>query len=161
MNPVLKKNFAVFPVLDWIATLTTHIPNKGEQLIRYYGYYSNVSRGKRKKEKPEDKTEITEIDAPPVFKKLKKRPTSFEKFMKQTRLFVSITGTWGNVHRSLLLSLVAFCLTPREQVPHFRNDPQRGLIIGHALNIRVAIVKPLAKTIESGAGAVWRQGNIG
>lgn len=36
MNPVLKKNFAVFPVLDWIATLTTHIPNKGEQLIRYY-----------------------------------------------------------------------------------------------------------------------------
>jgi len=29
MNPVLKKNFAIFPVLDWIATLTTHIPNKG------------------------------------------------------------------------------------------------------------------------------------
>jgi Putative transposase/Transposase zinc-binding domain len=55
MNPVLKKNFAVFPVLDWIATLTTHIPNKGEQLIRYYGYYSNVSRGKRKKEKPKDR----------------------------------------------------------------------------------------------------------
>ena len=73
MNPVLKKNFAVFPVLDWIATLTTHIPNKGEQLIRYYGYYSNVSRGKRKKEKPEDKTEISEIDAPPVSKELKKR----------------------------------------------------------------------------------------
>jgi hypothetical protein len=59
--------------LDWIATLTTHIPNKGEQLIRYYGYYSNVSRGKRKKEKPEDKTEISEIDAPPVSKDLKKR----------------------------------------------------------------------------------------
>ena len=48
MNPVLKKNFAVFPVLDWIATLAEHIPDKGEQLLRYYGYYSNVSRGKRK-----------------------------------------------------------------------------------------------------------------
>ena len=59
------------------------------------------------------------------------------------------------------LSLVVFALPTREQVPHFRNDPQWGLIIGHALNIRVAIVKPLAKTIESGAGAVWRQGNIG
>jgi hypothetical protein len=23
--------------------------NKGEQMVRYYGYYSNVSRGKRKK----------------------------------------------------------------------------------------------------------------
>jgi Ca2+/Na+ antiporter len=48
MNPVTKRNFAVFPVLDWIAALTVHIPNKGEQLVRYYGYYSNVSRGKRK-----------------------------------------------------------------------------------------------------------------
>jgi len=54
MNPVLKKNFAVFPVLDWIATLAAHIPHKGEQLLRYYGYYSNVSRGKRKKQKPEE-----------------------------------------------------------------------------------------------------------
>ena len=49
MNPVLEKNFAVFPVLDWIATLAAHIPDKGEQLLRYYGYYSNVSRGIRKK----------------------------------------------------------------------------------------------------------------
>jgi hypothetical protein len=38
-------------------------PDRGEQLVRDYGYYSNVSRGKRKKEKPEDKTEISEIDA--------------------------------------------------------------------------------------------------
>ena len=55
MNPVLKKNFAVFPVLDWIATLAAHIPDKGEQLLRYYGYYTNVSRGKRQKLKPEAK----------------------------------------------------------------------------------------------------------
>ncbi len=27
----------------------THIPNKGEQMVRYYGYYSNKSRGMRKK----------------------------------------------------------------------------------------------------------------
>ncbi|MGH7771856.1 MAG: transposase [Candidatus Binatia bacterium] len=53
MKPGAKKNFAIFPVLDWIATLTAHIPNKGEQLVRYYGYYSNVSRGKEKKEKPQ------------------------------------------------------------------------------------------------------------
>ena len=74
----MKKNFAVFPVLDWIATLTTHIPNKGEQLVRYYGYYSNVSRGKRKKEKPKEnevswKPEVIEIAPPPVSKELKKR----------------------------------------------------------------------------------------
>ena len=86
MNPVLKKNFAVFPVLDWIATLTTHIPNKGEQLIRYYGYYSNVSRGKRKKEKPEEKTEISEIDAPPLSKELKKRWSYFIRKVYETDL---------------------------------------------------------------------------
>ena len=64
MNPVLKKNFAVFPVLDWIANLAAHIPDKGEQLLRYHGYYINVSQGKRKKQKPEEKTEIRPIDAP-------------------------------------------------------------------------------------------------
>ena len=35
--------------LDWLARLVTHIPNRGEQLVRYYGYYSNKSRGMRKK----------------------------------------------------------------------------------------------------------------
>ena len=29
MNPNLKRNFALFPVLDWIAAITAHIPNKG------------------------------------------------------------------------------------------------------------------------------------
>ncbi len=49
MHPVLKRNFEVFPVLDWIAAVTAHIPNKGEHLLRYYGWVSNVNRGKRKK----------------------------------------------------------------------------------------------------------------
>jgi hypothetical protein len=38
-----------FTALDWLARLVTHIPNKGEQLVRYYGFYSNKSRGVRKK----------------------------------------------------------------------------------------------------------------
>jgi hypothetical protein len=38
-----------FTALDWLARLITHIPNRGEQLVRYYGYYSNKSRGMRKK----------------------------------------------------------------------------------------------------------------
>jgi Putative transposase len=46
-NPSAQEKLAVFPVLDWILAITAHIPNKGEQLVRYYGYYSNVSRGKR------------------------------------------------------------------------------------------------------------------
>jgi hypothetical protein len=93
MNPVLKTNFAVFSVLDWIATLTTHIPDKGEQLVRYYGYYSNVSRGKRKKEKTEDKTEIREIDAPPLSKELKKR---WSLSILDFRFWISDSPSAGN-----------------------------------------------------------------
>ncbi len=70
MNHNLKRNFALFPVLDWIAEITAHIPDKREQLaclcvfarrqVRYYGAYSNVSRGKRKKEKVEEEpTQVT------------------------------------------------------------------------------------------------------
>lgn len=49
MHPVLKRNFEVFSACHWLAALTAHIPNAGEHLVRYYGWYSNVSRGKRRK----------------------------------------------------------------------------------------------------------------
>ena len=29
--------------------MCSHVPDKGEQMVRYYGYYSNISRGKRQK----------------------------------------------------------------------------------------------------------------
>ncbi len=45
----------VFPALDWLAQLTTHIPNRKEHMVRYAAcpavpcgsYYSNKSRGQR------------------------------------------------------------------------------------------------------------------
>jgi len=44
-----RKTSQAFYALDWLAQLTTHIPDKREQTVRYYGYYSNKSRGLRKK----------------------------------------------------------------------------------------------------------------
>jgi len=90
MNPTLKRNFAIFPVLDWIAAITAHIPNKGEQLIRYYSTYSNVSRGKRKKEKPKReeavswKPEVIEVPPPSMSKELKKRWSHFIQKVYET-----------------------------------------------------------------------------
>jgi hypothetical protein len=49
MHRALKRTFEVFPVLDWIAAVTAHIPNQGEHLVRYYGWDSNVNPGKRRK----------------------------------------------------------------------------------------------------------------
>ena len=41
----------VFDALEWLAAMCSHIPDRGEQMVRYYGYYSNVCRGKRKETK--------------------------------------------------------------------------------------------------------------
>ena len=60
MHPVLKRNFEVFSACNWLAALTAHIPNAGEHLVRYYGWYSNVSRGKRRKAQGEATTAIVE-----------------------------------------------------------------------------------------------------
>ena len=48
------KTNKTFDALDWLAQLVTHIPNKGEQMVRYYGFYSNKSRGLRKKAGTDD-----------------------------------------------------------------------------------------------------------
>ena len=44
------KEGKVFDSLEWLAAMCCHLPNKGEQMVRYVGFYSNVSRGKRKKQ---------------------------------------------------------------------------------------------------------------
>ncbi|MEW6333412.1 MAG: transposase [Thermodesulfobacteriota bacterium] len=43
-----------FPALEWLAAMSSHIPNRGEQMVRSYGWYSNVSQGKRRKEGRDD-----------------------------------------------------------------------------------------------------------
>ena len=48
------KTSKTFDALDWLAQLTTHIPGKNEQMVRYYGYYSNKSRGMRRQADKED-----------------------------------------------------------------------------------------------------------
>jgi len=35
--------------LEFIARVTSHIPDKGQVMVRYYGFYSNAHRGKMRK----------------------------------------------------------------------------------------------------------------
>ena len=46
------RNFQVFDPLDFLAEVTQHIPDPGEHLIRYYGWYSNKTRGQRAQRQP-------------------------------------------------------------------------------------------------------------
>ncbi len=47
-----RRNFQVFSALDFLAEVTQHIPDKGEHLVRYYGWYSHRQRGLRGKSHP-------------------------------------------------------------------------------------------------------------
>ena len=49
-----RRNFQVFSALDFLAELTQHIPEKGEHLVRYYGWYSHRQRGIRAKRQAEE-----------------------------------------------------------------------------------------------------------
>ena len=42
--------------------MCSHIPDRGERMVRYYGYYSNFSRGKRKKTEDDGVPCILEAD---------------------------------------------------------------------------------------------------
>ena len=44
------KDEKAFDALEWLAVMCSYVPNKGEQMVRYYGYDNNVLRGKRQKE---------------------------------------------------------------------------------------------------------------
>jgi len=48
------KETKMLHALEWLAAMCSHVPNKGEQMVRYYSYYSNVVRGKRKKSGTDD-----------------------------------------------------------------------------------------------------------
>jgi hypothetical protein len=50
MVPGANRNFEVFDPLDFLAAVTAHSPNRGEHLVRYYGWYSSVQRGRRRRQ---------------------------------------------------------------------------------------------------------------
>lgn len=49
LNPSTRRNFEVFTATDFLAAITQHIPEKGAQAVKYYGWYSNKARGQRAK----------------------------------------------------------------------------------------------------------------
>jgi len=51
-----------FSAMDWLAKMVSHIPNKGEQTVRYYGYYSNKARGVRNKIVAESNVDANNIE---------------------------------------------------------------------------------------------------
>jgi hypothetical protein len=59
-----RRNFQVFPPVEFIAAITPHIPERSFQLVRYYGWYSNRMRGDRKKQEERAKEKREGAGAP-------------------------------------------------------------------------------------------------
>jgi hypothetical protein len=53
LRPGMRRNYQVFEPLDFLASVTQHIPNSREHQIRYYGWYSNKRRGMRARRQQE------------------------------------------------------------------------------------------------------------
>jgi len=63
MHAKTKRNFEIFSAEEFIAAITQHIPDKGFQMVRYYGWYSNRARGERAKREAEPgPPEATDVD---------------------------------------------------------------------------------------------------
>jgi len=62
-----KHGTIVYDPLDWLAAITSHIPNKWSQSVHFYGRYSNKSRGLRLKaqEKSNSDSAISFVPPPP------------------------------------------------------------------------------------------------
>ncbi|MBN8249214.1 MAG: transposase, partial [Verrucomicrobia bacterium] len=52
LNARIHRNFEVFTPEDFLAALLQQIPDRGAQMVRYYGLYSNKSRGCRSRANP-------------------------------------------------------------------------------------------------------------
>jgi len=60
-----RGNFDVFDPLDFLARDTQHIPDRGQHLTRYHGWYSNKSRGMRAKEDNPGRTDAIFVGPAP------------------------------------------------------------------------------------------------
>ena len=61
-----KRSFQVFSVSDFLAEVTQHIPDKGEHLVRYFGWYSHRQRGIRKKARQAGEAESDNLSIDPT-----------------------------------------------------------------------------------------------
>jgi len=48
------KDKKTYHALEWLAAMGTHVPDRGQQCVRYYGFLSNSARGRRRKKEEHD-----------------------------------------------------------------------------------------------------------
>jgi hypothetical protein len=60
-----------YDAIEWLASMVSHLPLQGEQMVKYYGHYSNRARGERRK-KNQDGTVPSLLDPDPSSKEARR-----------------------------------------------------------------------------------------
>src|ERR1035438_4918429 len=101
LNAKINRNFEVFSPTDFLAAITQHIPDKGAQMVRYYGWDSNKTRGpSHLRLQPQWVVRRPGVSPPPPVKLPSKRWRDLILDRKSTRLNSSHLG----------ISYAVFCL---------------------------------------------------
>ncbi|SCZ68402.1 Putative transposase [Thiohalomonas denitrificans] len=62
LHATLNRNFQLLPGAEWLKLLLRHVPDKGEHLVRYYGWYSNRARGERSRQRENEGNEPVQVE---------------------------------------------------------------------------------------------------
>jgi len=89
MRMVVKNQLELLDLLEFIARVVQHIPDPGQQMVRYYGIYANAARGKHKKMKQLGAPDIVEADF-------------MERSAYRRRLIWKIFGTISSLHKRVV-----------------------------------------------------------
>jgi hypothetical protein len=58
------KQEKAYDALEWLAAMGTHVPSRGQQSVRYYGFLSNAARGRRRKQQKEGQDPLPTVLEP-------------------------------------------------------------------------------------------------
>ncbi len=64
-HAILKPNFQIMSVAAWLKLLLQHVADRGERLVRYYGWYSNRSRGDRIRNEEDETNAVGQLESDP------------------------------------------------------------------------------------------------
>jgi len=49
-----RREKKISDALQWLAAMGSHVPERGQQCVRYYGAYANAFRGRQRKREAEE-----------------------------------------------------------------------------------------------------------
>jgi len=58
------KEQKAYDAQEWLAAMGTHVPARGQQSVRYYGFLSNAARGRRRKQQQEGEEPLPTVLEP-------------------------------------------------------------------------------------------------